>query len=814
MIERLLRFGYTRRGTVLLAAGVVLAVSLLLLARISFDANVLKLLPRKGPAASSFGAYLEYFGTVDHIYVLFEVPPGGEISDRETFVDRYVERLRKAPEIAAVDAELFDDVKDWNYLFDRELLLLGTDAARVALARFAPPAMAGELAKTRGLLAMSSPEVKAYVQKDPLGLVGLLRDRLGRGRSLIESDPTQKGYVSRDGRSRLVMAKPVRPPFDIAFCKRLFARLANVEAAARTAAAADEGDPPTDVTVRVAGGYRIALEAERVIRSELIFNSIFSLVGLLLLVFIVFRTPWILLYGTVPLLLAAMLTLGVNGLSGPLSPATTGTSAMLFGLGIDGIVLMYLRYMEERGRGFSADDAIAMTSGTATSVMLAYGTTAATFLALVLVDFPSLQDLGRLVGLGILVCCALLLTLLPAMIGLTSPQLPARPVISAWLGRFVERHGRAILAAGVVCTLVLGVFAVRLRVNTSLEKLRAQTEGSALEDDVADRFSLPRDVLLAIGEGPQLEPLLASAHQLASAASRDVPSMTISSPDMVLPPASEQEEVSAVVKQANLEPARVAADLEKQAVAAGFRPGTFQPFVDRLPRMLDPAERLTYQGLVSHGLGALVSRYVARVPHGYLVAVYLYPRGPGELDRLDALLATHAPAFRLTGVPAVNRELAARFLPQFLKGVTIGTLAVALFIYFVFRNVRDSLLAFLPTALGFIWSAGLLALSGAEIDLFSLFAAMTFIGISTDYGIYVIHRYRVEGTRPMREVLTRTGAGVLIAGGTTLIGFGSLINSSYRPLHSFGVTSVTTIASCLIASLLVLPALLQETDRP
>ena len=814
MIERLLRFGYTRRGTVLLAAGVVLAVSLLLLARVSFDANILRLLPRKGPAASSFGTYLEHFGTVDHIYVLFEVPPGGEISDREAFVDRYVERLRKAPEIAAVDAELFDDVKDWNYLFDRELLLLGTDAARVALARFTPPAMAGELAKTRGLLAMSSPEVKAYVQKDPLGLVGLLRDRLGRGRSLIESDPTQKGYVSRDGRSRLVMAKPVRPPFDIAFCKRLFARLASVEAAVRTAAAAEEGDPPTDVTVRVAGGYRIALEAERVIRSELIFNSIFSLVGLLLLVFIVFRTPWILLYGTVPLLLAAMLTLGVNGLSGPLSPATSGTSAMLFGLGIDGIVLMYLRYMEERGRGFSADDAIAMTSGTATSVMLAYGTTAATFLALVLVDFPSLQDLGRLVGLGILVCGALLLTLLPAMIGLTSPRLPARSVVFAWLGRFVERHGRAILAAGVVCTLVLGAFAVRLRVNTSLEKLRAQTEGSALEDDVADRFSLPRDVLLAIGEGPQLEPLLASAHQLAAAASRDVPSMTISSPDTVLPPASEQEEVSALVKQANLEPARVAADLEKQAVAAGFRPGTFQPFVDRLPRMLDPAERLTYQGLVSHGLGALVSRYVARVPHGYLVAVYLYPRGPGELDRLDALLATHAPAFRLTGVPAVNRELAARFLPQFLKGVTIGTLAVALFIYFVFRNVRDSLLAFLPTALGFIWSAGLLALFGAEIDLFSLFAAMTFIGISTDYGIYVIHRYRVEGTRPMREVLTRTGAGVLIAGGTTLIGFGSLINSSYRPLHSFGVTSVTTIASCLIASLLVLPALLQETDRP
>ena len=174
----------------------------------------------------------------------------------------------------------------------------------------------------------------------------------------------------------------------------------------------------------------------------MIVNSAGSLVGLLLLVLVVFRTPWILLYGTVPLVLAALLTLGVNGLGGPLSPATSGDSAMLFGLGIDGIVLMYLRYMEERGRGFSEEEAIARTSGTATSVMLAYGTTAATFLALILVDFPSLEDLGRLVGLGILVCCVLLLTLLPALIGVTSPKRRRAPG-DVRLARPVRRAARA-----------------------------------------------------------------------------------------------------------------------------------------------------------------------------------------------------------------------------------------------------------------------------------------------------------------------------------------------------------------------------------
>jgi len=444
--------------------------------------------------------------------------------------------------------------------------------------------------------------------------------------------------------------------------------------------------------------------------------------------------------------------------------------------------------------------------------MLAYTTTAGTFFALMVVDFPSLHDLGLIVGLGILACCVLLLVLLPAMVGFT-PARQVRPLQTAWLGRFVERRGRAILAVSVVLTLVLGVAATRLRLNTSLEKLQAHTQGTDLEQEVADRFALPREVVIALGEGPQLDDLLSSAHRLAAAVERELPSLVVASPDSVLPPESEQARRSEQLAQARFDTARVSADLEREAGAAGFRPGIFQPFLQRLPRMLDPSTRLTYQGLVEHGLGTLLSRYVISGPQGYIVAVYLYPKTPGDLDRLAALGAGTAPSFHLTGLPFVNRELAARFMPQFARGMALGVLIVALLVYVVFRNVRDTLLAFLPTVVGFVWSAGLLALFGVELDLFSLFAAMTFIGIATDYAIYVIYRHSIEGTRPMRAVLTATGAGVLLACGTTLIGFGSLINSSYGPLRSFGVTAITTIATCLVAALLTLPALLQETRR-
>src|SRR4029077_9977186 len=106
------------------------------------------------------------------------------------------------------------------------------------------------------------------------------------------------------------------------------------------------------------------------------------------------------LLGPGPMTLPPLLALAIPGLvQGSLSPATSGSAGMLFGLGIDGVVLLYLRFIEERRRGASPDEAIHRMGGTASSVILAQVTTAATFLALLFVDFPTLRDLGRLVGL-------------------------------------------------------------------------------------------------------------------------------------------------------------------------------------------------------------------------------------------------------------------------------------------------------------------------------------------------------------------------------------------------------------------------------
>jgi hypothetical protein len=153
---------------------------------------------------------------------------------------------------------------------DRELHLLGATDAAVALSRLRPPALDRELAHSRDLLQMPSSEIKTMVQQDPLGMLTLVRNRFARQKGFVAFDPTQEGYVSPDGRSRLVMVKPKGAPFDTDFCKALFRRLEEIEKTAR--ASVDDGAGGMPLTIFSAGAYRVALEAESLIRRETIVN--------------------------------------------------------------------------------------------------------------------------------------------------------------------------------------------------------------------------------------------------------------------------------------------------------------------------------------------------------------------------------------------------------------------------------------------------------------------------------------------------------------------------------------------------------------
>ena len=814
LVARIVDWAHRRR---LIVAAIVLA-SIALSAegarRLSFDADVLSLLPRDNRVIQAFRTFLSRFGSLDQLYVVFTAPEGREVSDYADEIAAWTAALRAAPEIARVDAGVVDRERDFGWLADHELLLLRGRALDAALRRLGPDGMPAAVAARRDLLAVPSDEVAQLVRQDPAGLLDLLRDALGGAQSGINLGVSADGYVTKDGRRRLLIARPKRPPYDAAFSRALDARLREIAASTRAAAEAaaresrdDEPLPPLQVDF--AGGHRIAVETEAVVKSESIMNTAGSLALILPLLLIVFRSLWLVTVGSLPSLLSLVVVVGALGFAGAkLSAAATGAAAMMFGLGVDGVVLLYVAHRLALAENAETTVAAAI-GGPSSSMLLGMWTTAATFYGLMFVDFPSLQQLGRLLGHSMVACGVLTLIMVPALLPRRAPRRRALVLVMPRFAATIVRRRRALLAASVVATLALGLAATRIRINPTLDRLRSTTPAAQLEQRIGPAFGLPGDVSVVLAEGPDLEALLQTNERLAARFAADAPGVAVQPPSRLLPSAASQTQAAGAISRSHLSVDAVRASLERARVAGAFTPGAFDPFVARLPQLLNAGARLTYDGYVAHGLGDIAGRFVARDGDRWTLATYVFPTTPQQSAEVQAIVDQVDPSQTLTGLTLVNRELARSFVPQFVKGLVIGTVIVIALVVAAFRDWRLSAFALLPTAIGLVWAAGALAIARVELDLFAVFAVVTFVGIGVDYGIHLVHRYQERGDAA--RATAELAPVILVAAAITMLGYGTLITSSYPPLQSMGVVSVVSTITLAAASVFTLPALLTGT---
>jgi predicted RND superfamily exporter protein len=261
------------------------------------------------------------------------------------------------------------------------------------------------------------------------------------------------------------------------------------------------------------------------------------------------------------------------------------------------------------------------------------------------------------------------------------------------------------------------------------------------------------------------------------------------------------------IERAGLDVQRAREDLATATTAAGFRASAFAPFDERLPRVLQPRQRLTCDGFQQNGLEDVLAPLVRATPGGYTAVAYAFPTTPAQAEAVKRAVTAVGGTLVLTGTPVVNRELETRFWPQFRLAAAVAGIAVMTLIVIGFRSVQAMLFAMLPTALGLVWALGVIGFAGVELDLFSVFGLLTFLGIGVDYGIHVVHRWRT--LHDPVAVVVRLGPALLLAGGTTLAGFGTLCFSAYPPLRSLGIVLFTTVTGALVASLTALPVLLK-----
>lgn len=141
-----------------------------------------------------------------------------------------------------------------------------------------------------------------------------------------------------------------------------------------------------------------------------------------------------------------------------------------------------------------------------------------------------------------------------------------------------------------------------------------------------------------------------------------------------------------------------------------------------------------------------------------------------------------------------------------------AVLAIVLVLALDFRRTRDTLLGLFPLAVGVALTAGALGLFGVPLNPANMIAFPLVVGLSVDNGLHVLHDHRERNPKRPYTLGGATGKGVLVAGLTTVLGFGTLMIGRHKGMESLGLALALGVTFSMLASLVLLPAVLRLLD--
>ena len=168
---------------------------------------------------------------------------------------------------------------------------------------------------------------------------------------------------------------------------------------------------------------------------------------------------------------------------------------------------------------------------------------------------------------------------------------------------------------------------------------------------------------------------------------------------------------------------------------------------------------------------------------------------------------------QITGTPIIYYILIMLIGKDGSIAAILTLIVVLVLLTLDFKSLKASLLTMIPLILGTIWMVGIMKMAGIKLNLLNVMGLPLILGIAIDYGVHIMHRFKIEGISRLKSIFNSTGKAVVLTSITTFLAFGALGFSSHRGLASLGMTLAIGIVTILLATLVVLPALLSITGK-
>jgi predicted exporter len=182
-------------------------------------------------------------------------------------------------------------------------------------------------------------------------------------------------------------------------------------------------------------------------------------------------------------------------------------------------------------------------------------------------------------------------------------------------------------------------------------------------------------------------------------------------------------------------------------------------------------------------------------------------------DALQPLAPATAPSpaiLRLTGPAVFAVDARATIEKEAVRLSLLSSLLIAAFLLAVYRSVRVLALGMLPVASGALAGVAAVALGFSVVHGVTLGFGVTLIGESVDYSVYLFlqGQARAGGGRDQARWTADFWPTVRLGMLTSVVGFASLLPSSFPGLAQLGAYSIAGLVAAALVTRFVLPQLL------
>lgn len=174
----------------------------------------------------------------------------------------------------------------------------------------------------------------------------------------------------------------------------------------------------------------------------------------------------------------------------------------------------------------------------------------------------------------------------------------------------------------------------------------------------------------------------------------------------------------------------------------------------------------------------------------------------------------------ITGNSIMNYTGTTYLTENLFLSLALAILVIALFLLWMFRSIKVTLLSLIPNLIPMIVTAGVMGYFGIMIKPSTILVFSIAFGISVDDTIHYLAKYSQElkhtdGNigQSVRNALSETGMSMIYTSIILVLGFGIFIISAYGGSRSMGILVSTALFVAMFSNIILLPSLLMTLEH-